>query len=378
MRPDLQVLLREWYGYHWHEAQKELAEAHQVVTRMRRSSSRHARTWRRLKPGWAACATAIQALRLELNQWHKQLAEQHARREETIRLLVVAEERQRSLLSQQSSDQQAILNLAEEMAFQQEQLANSEKEIARLNAELEEARQQSGSARQALAERQKERLQAEARAASRPPGAGRSECPPGTAPGPAGGKPVAGGTQSRSARNRPEGLERSRAGSKSRRLSVARQPSKLPRQPSRRSRRRKLRCRASANACKRPKRQLARLREQRSGLAVEQARLKAQLDVLDQAEAAWSGYASGARLLLQAASQNRLPGARGALNAFLETPAELEKAIAAALGEFLDAVLLEDDPDQAMDLLQRGSGRGVLLPLERPATRCCSAQAPGC
>ena len=128
----------------------------------------------------------VQTLRLDLNQWHKQLAEQHARREETIRLLVVAEERQRSLLSQQASDQQAILNLAEEMAFQQEQLADSEQEIARLNAELEEARRQSGSAHLALAERQKERLQAEGELQTARRGAGRSECPAGTAPGAAG------------------------------------------------------------------------------------------------------------------------------------------------------------------------------------------------
>ncbi len=28
---DLKVILREWYGYHWHHAQKELTDAREVV-----------------------------------------------------------------------------------------------------------------------------------------------------------------------------------------------------------------------------------------------------------------------------------------------------------------------------------------------------------
>ncbi len=161
VRQDLQVLLREWYGYHWHEAQKELAEARRVVAVHEKKLEQARQDLETVETGLGVLRTGIQARRLELNGLHKQLSEQHARREETIRLLVVAEERQRSLLSQQAGDQQAILNLAEELSFSQEQLADSEQEIDRLSAELEEARQQAGSARQALAERQKERQQAE-------------------------------------------------------------------------------------------------------------------------------------------------------------------------------------------------------------------------
>jgi len=105
------------------------------------------------------------------------------------------------------------------------------------------------------------------------------------------------------------------------------------------------------------------LTQARARVDAEMARLRAQLDVLEQAEASLTGYASGTRLLLEAAHQERLSGARGALNNFLEVPAELETAISAALGEFLDAVLLEGDPDRALDLLVSDSARGVLLPL---------------
>ncbi len=105
--------------------------------------------------------------------------------------------------------------------------------------------------------------------------------------------------------------------------------------------------------------------DQRSEIAAELARLKAEINVLEQAEQALSGYASGTRLLLQAARQERLQGTRGALNTYLEMPVELETAIAAALGEYLDAVLLDVQPEKALDLLVDEAERAVLLPLKK-------------
>lgn len=362
VRQDLQVLLREWYGYHWHEAQKELEESRQTVASHEKKLEQARQDQEAVEAQLGIQRGRIHSLRLDLNQRHKQLAEQHARREETIRLLVVAEERQRSLLSQQSSDQQAVLNLTEEMAFQQEQLDASEKEITRLNTELDEARQQAAMARQSLSARQTERTHAEhelqtARQEHASLNARQGQLQAQLAE-----------SQSQAKRN-VEALESAQHALKeAERGHEVANASRRSAQQTAQTGEGLLQGAETALQTQRKRLQeaegqLSRLREQHSVLAVEQARLNAQLEVLDQAEAAWSGYASGSRLLLEAAQQNRLPGARGALNAFLETPAELEKAISAALGEFLDAVLLENDPDQAIDLLQCGSGRGVLLPL---------------
>ena len=96
----------------------------------------------------------------------------------------------------------------------------------------------------------------------------------------------------------------------------------------------------------------------------EHSRLKAQLEVLEQAEQSLAGYAEGARYLLDASRKNQL-NARGALSAALDVPAELETAIAAALGDTLDAVLLDAGQlEEAMRLLEADeAGRAVLLPL---------------
>ncbi|HJQ15251.1 MAG TPA: hypothetical protein VJ830_10935, partial [Anaerolineales bacterium] len=106
--------------------------------------------------------------------------------------------------------------------------------------------------------------------------------------------------------------------------------------------------------------------EERAQQLAEHTRFKAQLEVLEQAEHSLAGYAEGARFLLDAARQARLRGARGALSASLDVPAELEVAIAAALGDTLDAILLDaNEIDAALQLLESdGAGRAALLPLD--------------
>jgi len=105
--------------------------------------------------------------------------------------------------------------------------------------------------------------------------------------------------------------------------------------------------------------------EERTNLLSAHTRIKTQLEVLEQAEQSLAGYAEGARFLLEAAQQMKLKGTRGALSAALDVPAELETAIAAALGDTLDAVLLDaSEIEDALQLLEANdAGRAVLLPL---------------
>ena len=101
-------------------------------------------------------------------------------------------------------------------------------------------------------------------------------------------------------------------------------------------------------------------------LQTTSARVKAQLDVIDQAEKNLTGYASGARLLLQAIRQNRLKSRYGALSHEIEVASEFEKAIAAALGEFLEAIVFPEagGVGEAFELLDQETSRGVILPLD--------------
>jgi chromosome segregation protein len=100
-------------------------------------------------------------------------------------------------------------------------------------------------------------------------------------------------------------------------------------------------------------------------LESEHSRLKAQLDVLDQAENALTGLAEGAKNLIQAAKAGKLKGQYKAISSLIEVPAELELAIGSVLGDQLDAILLDatTDPEETLDYLDLDTnGRAILVP----------------
>jgi chromosome segregation protein len=112
-----------------------------------------------------------------------------------------------------------------------------------------------------------------------------------------------------------------------------------------------------------------KLREVHEQIAHEQAavaKVRAELQVLDQAENTLTGYASGARLLLEAARHNQVLGTRGTVSNHLDVPEDFEVAIAAALGEYLDAVLLESKAnlERAIAMFEGQSARGSILPMD--------------
>ncbi|MGQ9573425.1 MAG: hypothetical protein ACUVV3_09670, partial [Dehalococcoidia bacterium] len=84
--------------------------------------------------------------------------------------------------------------------------------------------------------------------------------------------------------------------------------------------------------------------------------------LVDAAASAGVALASqGAQVLLKAAREALLKADPQAFGVHLEAPAELETAIAAALGEYLDSVILDkgDSVETALDLLSGQASRGV-------------------
>jgi chromosome segregation protein len=362
VRTDLQCLLREWYGYHWHAAQKELTDARRVAqaqeARLERARGRQVE----LEADLAAIQESISEQRSQLNAWHRELAELHTSYESAARQTAVANERQHSLESQLENTHIEAARLMEEGAFLQEQVENARQEAACLAAELNEARSQLDVAQVALAARQAERSRVESTLQ-----AARQEL---SALNTRQGQVQARQTESRLQAGRlaealkvaTQALERAER---------ERQSAEKAAQAASRTESRAEETQRLAEAAIRDHRgrleaaETARRQSQEGCLRLEAeiATTQARLDVLDQAESALSGYAAATQLILQAARQQQVDGVRGPLNQFLEAPPELEKAIAAALGEYLDAIVLDGDPDVALDLLHTGSGRGLLLPL---------------
>jgi chromosome segregation protein len=86
---DLKVILREWYGYHWHHAQRELTEAREIVkvqeVRVNEAREAHGKA----QEAYNTFRERLVGLRAQVNAWHRQSAELHNQREEVSRELAV-------------------------------------------------------------------------------------------------------------------------------------------------------------------------------------------------------------------------------------------------------------------------------------------------
>jgi chromosome segregation protein len=370
VKADLREVLREWYGFHWHREQRYLLEARKEARKQEVALEKAKKAQANQDRALNALRERIQELRARLNDWHRQSADLHNRRESYSRDLAVSEVRLLALEEQDSrilSDEREAM---EQVTLLLDRLNAAEEESSRLESELTEAREQLDAAGLALQARQSERKAAEAvlEAARRT-------------------------LAERSARyselnarlaERESQVERQQVGLEKLRLGLAASRDVWAEAEI---------CAGSSEAAlqiARSSREQAEVRFQthlEEAAALEAARqeivakrgmhearrasLIAQIDVLDQAERSLAGIASGSRLILQAAREGRLKGIRGAISGNLEVPAALEVAITAVLGDFLDAIILQEgaDLDAVLKVLQQGNARGVLLPLGKIVQR---------
>jgi chromosome segregation protein len=366
VQADLRVLLHEWYGFHWHGAQRNLTEVIDLARNHETKLHEARETYQIVRQEFSIFRDRLNGLRARLNSWHRQSAQLHENRESVSGDLAMLDERQRSLLD----NRQAVLSeqsrLAEEFKIAGERISVAETEVSNLLLEYEEAQTQAKAAQDAMNERRtkKSRLELEL-------GSVRNKMDELTA--------QRGGLQGRM--EELTGLSETRI----QKLESATQAISTAefdaRQSSQEVKVATLTRKKAETAKQKVEREfqatqklLAELEEnikqrqsERAAKLTEQARLKAQLDVLEQAEQSLAGYAEGAKLLLDAARQSKLRGVRGALSAALDVPVELEVAISAALGEYTDSILLTSgqEAEQALELLDSDQSERVsILPLD--------------
>ena len=362
---DLKVILREWYGYHWHRAQQELTEAREVVrgqeTRVSEAREQHAKA----QEAYNTFRERFTGLRARLNAWHRQSAELHNQREAVSRELAVLEERRRSLVTAQSSVIADRDRTSDEDRMAHERLAEVEQDVIRLQGEFEEAQKQVAEISELLHRKQADRTEVEEKLR-----AARAEIERGSAQrAEAQARLEEFGSRLESLQSRLEQAGRvietgkSQAREAGEKHDLARQARETAERQWQKSVDHENAIRDAISEFENQRRARSDERAQRHE---EHTRLKAQLEVLEQAEQSLAGYAEGARYLLDAARQSRLRGARGALSTSLDVPVELEQAVTAALGDTLDAILLEaDEVESALQLLEAAdAGRAALLPVD--------------
>lgn len=369
IKADLQLLLRDWYGYHWHRTQQELLRARQVYreqeNRLRQARARQLEGESKVE----LSRRKLQEIRSQLNQWHAESAGLHQEREKLSRSLAVMDERQRALREQLQNLQNEQSHLEEEQKTWQERILAQQEELQRLQEEQAEAQSQLSEVRQRLAERQSQRAKIEhaLRDARREVVAAETH-------------QVELNAHKNELSSRLEALLKNRAAYQKSLASQmeAEETAKKALEELRQQREQaEANVKSAEEALQNHRGEVEALERRQKNTAAElaqtqaeKARLQAQLEVLEQAERSFSGLNQGARFVLEAARQGRLPGVYQPVSSVLEVPAAYEVAVAAVLGETLDGVLIDDtaDAEPALVLLEQGKhGRAVLLPL--PARR---------
>ncbi len=106
------------------------------------------------------------------------------------------------------------------------------------------------------------------------------------------------------------------------------------------------------------------LRDREISLQTNQAKLKAQVDVIVQSERNLAGFTEGSKILLEASAKGAIPGKIGPLTSRIRVKQEFEIAMAAVLGEMLEGILLEDSTslEEILSVLEGGEkGKAVLI-----------------
>lgn len=363
LKADLRLLLRDWYGFHWHQSEGELAHANEVVKAQEGRVQLVRARVDEVESEMSGLRTRLGELRTQLGGWHGTQAELQRRREKIVRDLAVMDERQRALVEQHANLQADLARLEEENKARQERLERATSERSALETEMDEARRQSSAAGKNLQTRQAEREQVERTLRE----VRRSLVSAET-------RQVQVRAHRNELTNRLENLRKTRT-SLSQALESDAQGLEAARSKLAEAEQARKRAQTDGKQIEEEIEMLRRqivegenarkkMQDERSRLEADRSRQKAQLEVLQQAERSLTGLNQGARFLMQASRQGKLPGQLRALSSAMVVPAEYERAIAAVLGEALDSLVLDKDSDlnAVLGMLEDGEkGRAVLL-----------------
>ncbi len=364
IKDDLQVLLKDWYGYHWQNTQKELLRCREIL----KNQEEKVNLAREKRVGIEATVqetrVRLAAVREELSAWHMESAGFHSNREKTSKELAVLEERQRALQELEGSIQSDIARNEEQLTSQDQQLASLVEEKERLIKELSESQEQLVEAQKQLQLHQAERETVESQLRQQRRLLTEAET-----------RQVQLRAHQRELTSRVE-TQQSTVTTLVLAIEQSEPQYKLIGEQKDLAQKK---IESEKQSLDQLQMTMSKVEEEIRGTEKEEkavsqelmeterdlSRMRAQFEVLEQAETALSGLADGARNLIQAAKQGKFKGDLKTIGTILDVPAELEVAIGSVLGDQLDGIVLDPsvDTEEILRYLEEsGSGRAILLP----------------
>ncbi len=364
LKSELMDLLKVWYGYKWFAVQESVQAANlRALTdssELQKLQAEQTEIDGRLN----GLRETINSLRAQINSWRRETSRQHNEREAITRNLAVSEERIRSLDEQRESVTSEVIQLEAAVQSANERLKDVDAEVQRLQAERNEARSKVDEI-----EAQRRALAAERRTMTEKQQQVRRKVNILTQ------KLTEQQGRRKALLNRQDRLKQDRTRVKQELADAEGKVAQLQR----------LVDTATGNFVKEQEKRkqiqitlqdvtekLGLIDQQRSSIGTEisQAlgqveRLSSRQEILSQQRESANANA-GQQQIRAAAKSGKLAGYQEDLTALLQTPADYDVAIAAALGSSLTAAVVNNNKtiEDALKVLIKG-GQATLLPLDQ-------------
>ena len=360
---ELKSLLRDWYGYHWHHEQRDMALVKERCAIQERKTNEIRAEFADLDKSLREKQEQIHGMRLQISEMHKRAAETHSRIEELTRRGAILDERRSAALAQIQSAREETVSLDDELRLIDERRGELNASLDSLKSEAEEA-----AARKAEYQNELNRRQAELSALKEELRGKRD------AQTKAETLLIRLKARADDLRDRVDSVEKTmpELRAKLERMEQSLRSFQADNQlfyDTQTRNEEKLAAAAAELAAMEDgiaheDALLRDLRRMKNSVDAELSKISARLDVLNDAEKNFSGMNRGAQFVAQSAKSGKIKHGVRILQSLLIVPKEYETAAAAALGDELDAVLLDTSEwDNAMDLLAVSqSGRAVFLP----------------
>ena len=364
LRADLEMLLREWYGYQWNQQSDALRRTEEVYRSQREILDEKRVEKEAVENDVDELQKSLGAKRAKLAEFHRELAGKHTRIEEINREIAVLDERSKSAqnrVDELTSSISLLQNELEKNQLKHEVLHNKGQEFL---IELKDADTLLNIAKSGLEEKERDRRTLEQSAMEI-----RKEIL----------KIESRLLELNSAQDSFAGelqmkilsVESMENRIRSFRVDVENLETSI--------RQEKLTREEIKDTLEENKEKKKILQEEKdaisSGINTTEAKIKvletqlskakAELEVLQEEEKNLAGISSGSASIIKAAREKRIPGKYSLIIDQVNVPEKYETAVAAALGDILDGVLIESgtDPFTVLDFINRkDASRTVLIP----------------
>ena len=338
---DLKILLKDWYGYHWHSVQKELKYAVDFHGKQNDQLDIRREEKQKLEAKLNRIQGDLNEKREKLADYHLELSQLHSVKEDTTREIAVLEERERSIKERRQELESAMLVQSDEIKQYRSELENLELSRGKIDQELAQASSALNDANLKLNQRYEERDRIEKLVENLQKEIMQNESEILRVES----KIEQTGHQSESDQNELGILRKNQANTdgsiknaEEKIAAIEKEIRQLQEEISQNHKE----LESSRSKREQVRAKLSSLEQKHREVEVAVTKLEAELKVLKEAEESLAGFTSGSKEFVQAARSSKVNARYALLLDYLKVPQEYELALSAALGDMIEGIILED------------------------------------